>query len=85
MSKSNHSEEVKSTDPAVALVRQISQARLMAIRKKRSNLTKSYSTQDNGKTYYTLERFAIKLLLLNLKIQTGIQIMPTQGKKKEII
>ncbi|MCI4374344.1 hypothetical protein PGIGA_G00005150, partial [Pangasianodon gigas] len=47
VSKSNHSDEVKITEPAASLVRQISQARLMAIRRKRSSLTKSYSTQDN--------------------------------------
>ncbi|KAK3571976.1 hypothetical protein QTP86_021356 [Hemibagrus guttatus] len=46
VNKSDHSDEVKLTDPAVSLVRQISQARLMAIRKKRRNLTNSYSTQD---------------------------------------
>ncbi|KAF7708368.1 doublecortin domain-containing protein 2-like [Silurus meridionalis] len=45
--KSNQSEEAKFTEPTASLVRQISQARLMAIRKKRSNLTKSFSTQDN--------------------------------------
>ncbi|KAM9487712.1 doublecortin domain-containing protein 2-like [Clarias gariepinus] len=47
VSKSTHSDEVKSTDPVASLVRQISQARLMAIRKKRSTLTNSFSTQDN--------------------------------------
>lgn len=48
VSKSNHCDDVKSTEPAMSLVRQISQARLMAIRRKRSNLTNSFSTQDNG-------------------------------------
>ncbi|XP_027005624.2 doublecortin domain-containing protein 2 [Tachysurus fulvidraco] len=47
VSNSNHIDDVKITDPAISLMRQISQARLMAIRKKRSNLTNSFSTQDN--------------------------------------
>lgn len=61
VSKSTHSDEVKSTDPVASLVRQISQARLMAIRKKRSTLTNSFSTQDNGNTHYTLMAMGVIL------------------------
>lgn len=50
VSKSNDHDDAKIDDLTATLVRQISQVRLMAKRKKRS-LTNSSSTQDNGNTH----------------------------------